>query len=158
MRYLLTYSVIVLLVVVSGCSSKKTNEKTELKTVIAKYNNAIIEAYKNQNFEHFMQVATDKEIKKIGIIINSFRQADQIMEAELQKIDFQEIKTQGDKADVNTSEDWSYRWIDYKTGQEVEPLKNIHYEMLYHLIKKDGRWLVEKVEEVEKDKVKQAIE
>ena len=122
------------------------DEKTELKTVIAKYNNAIIEAYKNQNFEHFMQVATDAEINKIGVIINSFRQADQIMEAELRKIDFQEIKTQGDKADVKTSEDWSYRWIDYKTGQEVEPLKNIHYEMLYHLIKKDGKWLVEKVE------------
>ena len=146
MRYLLTYSVIVLLVVVSGCSSKSMDEKTELKTVIAKYNNAIIEAYKNQNFEHFMQVATDAEINKIGVIINSFRQADQIMEAELRKIDFQEIKTQGDKADVKTSEDWSYRWIDYKTGQEVEPLKNIHYEMLYHLIKKDGKWLVEKVE------------
>lgn len=145
MRYLLTYSVIVLLVI-SGCSSKGMSEKPELKTVIAKYNNAIIEAYKNQNFEHFMQVATDTEINKIGIIINSFRQADQIMEAELRKIDFQEIKTQGDKADVNTSEDWSYRWIDYKTGQEVEPLKNIHYEMLYHLIKKDGKWLVEKVE------------
>jgi len=122
------------------------SEKPELKTVIAKYNNAIIEAYKNQNFEHFMQVATDAEINKIGVIINSFRQADQIMEAELRKIDFQEIKTQGDKADVKTSEDWSYRWIDYKTGQEVEPLKNIHYEMLYHLIKKDGKWLVEKVE------------
>ena len=122
------------------------SEKPELKTVIAKYNNAIIEAYKNQNFEHFMQVATDTEINKIGIIINSFRQADQIMEAELRKIDFQEIKTQGDKADVKTSEDWSYRWIDYKTAQEVEPLKNIHYEMLYHLIKKDGKWLVEKVE------------
>ena len=122
------------------------SEKPELKTVIAKYNNAIIEAYKNQNFEHFMQVATDAEINKIGVIINSFRQADQIMEAELRKIDFQEIKTQGDKADVKTSEDWSYRWIDYKTGQEVEPLKDIHYEMLYHLIKKDGKWLVEKVE------------
>ena len=152
MRYLLTYSVIVLLVVVSGCSSKSMDEKTELKTVIAKYNNAIIEAYKNQNFEHFMQVATDTEINKIGIIINSFRQADQIMEAKLHKIDFQEIKTQGNKADVNTSEDWSYRWIDYKTGQEVEPLKNIHYEMLYHLIKKDGKWLVEKVEEVKESK------
>lgn len=154
MRYLLTYSVIVLLAVVSGCSSKGMNEKTELKTVIAKYNNAIIEAYKNQNFEHFMQVATDKEINKIGIIINSFRQADQIMEAELQKIDFQEIKTQGDKADVNTSEDWSYRWINYKTGQEVEPLKNIHYEMLYHLIKKDGRWLVEKVDAIKESETR----
>lgn len=154
MRYLLTYSVTVLLVVVSGCSSKGMNEKTELKTVIAKYNNAIIEAYKNQNFEHFMQVATDKEINKIGIIINSFRQADQIMEAELRKIDFQEIKTQGDKADVNTSEDWSYRWIDYKTGQEVEPLKNIHYDMLYHLIKKDGKWLVEKVDAIKESETR----
>ena len=40
---------------------------------------------------------------------------------------------------MKTSEDWSYQWIDYKTRQEVEPLKDIHYELLYHLIKKDGK-------------------
>lgn len=146
---------IALAVILSGCASNPAdNREAELKTIIAKYNNAVIEAYKSQNFEYLKQVATEQEIDKIGVMITSFLQANQIMEAELHKIDFREIKIQGDKADVRTSEDWSYRWIDYKTGQEVEPLKDIHYEMLYHLIKKDGKWLVEKVDEVKKDKVK----
>jgi len=70
------------------------------------------------------------------------------MESEIHKIDFRDIKAEGDKAAVNTAEDWSYRWIDYRTKQEVEPLRDIHYDMKYYLVKKDGKWLVEKVEEV----------
>lgn len=149
MKHLL-YS-IALAIILSGCTSNPADDREALlKIVIVKYNNAVIEAYKNQNFEYLKQVATEKEIDKIGIMISSFRQTDQIMKAEFHKIDFREIKIQGDKTDVRTSEDWSYRWIDYKTGQEVEPLKNIHYEILYHLIKKDGKWLVEKVEDMKK--------
>ena len=68
------------------------------------------------------------------------------MESEIHTIDFRDIKAEGDKAAVNTDEDWSFRWLDYKTRQEVEPLKDEHYEMIYHLSKKDGKWLVEKVE------------
>lgn len=138
-----------LMIIHSGCSSDPlSGQKAELKTVIAKYNTALIEAYKNKNFDYLAQVATEDEIKKIGIVINSYRQAGQIMESELHRIDFGEIKTQGDKADVRTSEDWSYRWVDYKTGAEAEPRKSIHYEILYRMVKKDGKWLVEKIEEV----------
>src|SRR3990172_8987010 len=70
----------------------------------------------------------------------------EIVESEIHKIDFRDIKAEGDKAAVNTDEDWSFRWLDYKTRQEVEPLKDEHYEMIYHLSKKDGKWLVEEVE------------
>jgi len=136
-------------IIFSGCASNEPpDQQSELKTIIAKYNNAIVEAYKNQNFEYLTQVATEEELNKIGIIINSYRQSDQIMEAEIRKIDFREVKIDGDKAVVKTSEDWSYRWLNYKTGQEVEPPQDIHYELLYQVIKKDGKWLVDAVEEI----------
>ena len=115
--------------------------------LVAKYNNAIIEAYKNQFFAPLTEVAGEKQVNKARVVINSFRRGNQVMEADVRKIDFKEIKRQGDKASVRTSEDWVYRWVDIKTGKEVEPLKDIHYEIVYHLVKKDGKWLVEKAED-----------
>ncbi|MBI3752736.1 MAG: hypothetical protein HY266_01660 [Deltaproteobacteria bacterium] len=138
---------IVFAVVLYGCASNRPDEKTALKIVIAKYNNALVEAYKDQSFEPLKAVAAADEVSKVDTIVSSYLQANQIMEADLRKIDFKDIKIKGDKAAVKTSEDWSYRWIDYRTGKEIEPLKPVHYEMVYHLIKKDRKWLVEKVEE-----------
>lgn len=134
-------------VVLYGCVSNRPDEKAALKIVIAKYNNALVEAYKDQSFEPLKAVAAADEVNKVDTIVSSYLQANQIMEADLRKVDFKDIKIEGDKATVKTSEDWSYRWVNYKTRQEIEPLRNVHYEMLYHMTKKDGKWLVEKVEE-----------
>lgn len=153
MRCLLIYS-IVLWVGLLSCTSRGINKTDELKIVIVKYNNALIEAYKNQFFEPLTQVASEEVVRKIGVIVNSYRESDQIMEAELNKIEFREMVVEEDKATVRTSEDWSYRWINYRTVQEVEPHQDIHYEMFYHLLKKNGRWRVEKVEEEKQAKEK----
>lgn len=150
MKYL-SYGVVLAAIISSGCASNQAdNRETLLKIVIAKYNNAVIEAYKSQNFEPLKQAATESEINKIGVIINAYRTANQIMESDIKKIDFKEIRIEADKADVKTYEDWSYRWINYETRQEAEPLKDIHYELFYHLIKKDGKWLVDRVEDMKK--------
>lgn len=142
---------IALAVILSGCASNPADDREALlKIVIAKYNNAVIEAYRSQNFEPLKQAAAEHEIDKIGVIINAYRTENQIMESDIKKIDFKEIRIEADKAYVKTSEDWSYRWINYETKQEVEPLKDVRYELLYHLIKKGGKWLVDKVEEVKK--------
>lgn len=145
MKGLFIYCVTLLLILYS-CASKDIDENREIKTIIAKYNNALIEAYKNQFFEPLKDVAAEDEVRKIEVIINSYLHGKQIMESEIHKIDFRDIKAEGDKAIVKTAEDWSFRWLDYKTRQEVEPLKDEHCEMIYHLSKKDGKWLEEKME------------
>ena len=131
----------------SGCVSENPEEK-RIKTVIAKYNIAVIEAYKNQYFDYLKESADEKEFRKIYVITIGFLQGNRILESELLSLAFKEIKIEDSVATVKTSEDWSYRWVDYRTREEVEPLKDLHYEMIYHLVKKDGRWLVEKAEEV----------
>lgn len=144
MRYLFIYGM-VLWVSLLSCTSRGVDKTDELKIVIAKYNNALIEAYKNQFFEPLKQVASEEEVKKIGVLVNSYRQSDRIMEAELNKIGFRKMIIEEDKATVRTSEDWSYKWIDYRTKQEIESMKDIHYEMVYHLEKKEGGWFVKMV-------------
>jgi hypothetical protein len=139
---------LVLLAMFSGCAPMGADEEKELKTVIAKYNNALVEAYRNQFFEPLMEVAVEEDVRKVDIIISAYLQTNQIMDSELIRLDFKGIEKGFDRATVRTSEDWSYRWIDYRTNKEVEPLREIHYEMRYHLIKIDDLWMVERVEEV----------
>lgn len=131
-----------------GCTRNVADTRdAELKVVIAKYNNALVEAYKNQNPAPLREVVGDNEVRKIGTIVESFLQSDEIMEAELVKINFKEIKIDAAKAEVRTSEDWRYRWVHIKTGKETEPVEDIHYDMLYNMAKKDGKWLIEKTED-----------
>lgn len=130
-----------------GCATKTVGEEEQLKIVIAKYNNALVEAYKNQFFEPLKEVADDAELTKVNTIIRAYLQNEQIMDSEILAVVFKGIKKKADSAVVKTSEDWKYRWVDYRTNKEVEPFKKVHYEMIYYLFKKDGKWLVTKVEE-----------
>ena len=139
----------IVFVTCAGCNSGEISQEAELKTIIAKYNIALVEAYGYQFFEPLKEVAGEDEVGKVEIIIDSYMLGNQIMEAQLNRMDFNEINIEEDRATVRTSEDWSYRWVDLRTGEEVEPLRDIHYELLYHLIKNDDKWLVEKVGEVE---------
>jgi hypothetical protein len=142
---------LIFLFVLAGCISKEKDEtEYDIRTTIGRYNNAVITAYKSLNIGPLKRVTTEEQLIRVDSFIGAFLQRDRIMESELHRMDFEDVKIVGDKATVRTSEDWSYRWIDYRTGEEVEPLKDIHYEMLYNLVKEEDKWLVEKVEEVRK--------
>lgn len=131
----------------SSCSSSSQEDAIIMKAV-GKYNQALIIAYRNVDFGPLGGAASEKEARKVRAIVNSYLEGNQVMESDVKRIDFRDIKVEGDRATARTSEDWTYRWVDFKTGEEVEPLKDIHYEMLYHLEKIDDKWLVDKVEKV----------
>lgn len=130
-----------------SCNTIDPEEKA-IQRLIGKYNVSIIIAYKELNLLPLENMAGEAQVRKVKTIINSYMEANEVMEAELLSLAFKDIRIESDRAMVSTSEDWSYRWVDFKTGEEVVPLKDIHYEMLYHLIKKDDKWLVDRVEDV----------
>jgi hypothetical protein len=130
-----------------SCGSS-TNEDAVIMKAVGKYNQALVIAYRNVDFGPLGGAASEKEAKKVRVIVNSYLEGNQVMESDVKRIDFKDVKVEGDRATARTSEDWTYRWVDFKTGEEVEPLKDIHYEMLYHLEKIDEKWLVEKVEDI----------
>lgn len=128
--------------------AKANPEQESVKKLIAIYNHALVLAYGELKFEELKSIASEGQFGKVSAIVNSFRDADEMMEAELLRLDFKEIKIEGNSSTVKTSEDWKYRWVNNKTGEEVEPLKDIHYDIIYHLTKKDGKWIVDRVEDV----------
>lgn len=153
-----TMTMVLLALAFFGCASEDAR-KEELKGVVLKYNNALIEAYKSQLYERLMEATGKEEFKEVVERVSAYIHAGRIMESELKKISFKQITITDDKAEVRTSEDWTYRWVDFRTGKEVEAIQNPHYEMLYHMAKKDSRWMVEKsVDESNKTMRQTAVE
>jgi hypothetical protein len=130
-----------------SCTTKNPEEEA-IKKLVGKYNVALITAYKDMNPLPLRRVTSNSEFEKVNLIIDSFMEVNQIMEAELMSLGFKDIKIEQDSATVKTSEQWKYRWVDMKTGEVKVPLQEIHYEMLYHLTKEEDKWLVDRVEDV----------
>lgn len=124
----------------------KDPKKEEILKVIGKYNIAIVAAYRELNMQPLREITGDTHFQKVRTLINSYLDDSQIMESELLNLIFKEIVINGNIATVKTSEDWKYRWINHRTSEEIEPLRNIHYEMVYHLLKRDAKWIVENIE------------
>lgn len=139
---------LILVLAVSGCATEKSKEEYDIKITIGKYNHAMIRAYKSLDFRPLGGVTTDEQLTRVNSFITSFLESGQIMEPELHSIDFKEITIEDDRATVGTSEDWTYMWLDYRTREVVVPLEEIHYEIIYHLLREDETWLVDKVEQV----------
>ncbi len=144
--------VLVVLLALTSCFKEERTPPVEdtLKKVVTRYNYALIDAYGRQIYDTLREVTSPDELRRVGIIVSSYYQADQIMESRLHKLLFKKVDVNGNRATVDTVEDWSYRWINYKNGEVVEPLKQIHYRMRYHLIKdREKGWVVDRVEEIE---------
>jgi hypothetical protein len=124
-------------------------EKEAIRRLIGMYNRAIVAAYGELNLAPLESVAGEAHVKKVDTIINSYMESDQVMEADLLGLGFKDIKIESDRATVRTFEDWQYQWVNVKTGEIIEPMKDIHYEMIYHLVRNEGKWLVESLQEVE---------
>lgn len=116
-----------------------------VKRAVAMYNNALIEAYRSQSFEGLRRVSVGREVDRVSAWVGAYLQSGMVMEARLLSLRFDGVEVKGERATVRTSEEWSYRWLDYRTGRVVEPLKRIDYRMRYRLVRRDGRWLVERV-------------
>lgn len=144
------YIVIVMVLLLCGCAKKESPEEYAVKVAVTKYNNAIIDLYKTVSPEKLNEIALEEESKKVQSYMSIFLAGKRLMEAEYQKIEFREVIVEGDSATVKTSEDWTFRWIHFKTGEEIEPWTDIHYEMQYDLTLIDGKWMIAKATDIEK--------
>ena len=149
-RYVIFYMVIVMVIVFSGCAKKESPEEYPVKVAVTKYNNAIIDLYRTVSPEKLNEIALEEESFRVQNYMSIFLPGERLMDAKYQKIEFREVTVEGDTAIVKTSEDWTFRWIHFKTGEEIEPWKDLHYKMQYDLTFIDGKWMIAKVTDIEK--------
>lgn len=143
------YITIVMTLLFFGCAKKESPEEYAIKLAVTKYNNAIIELYRTVSPEKLNEIALEEESKKVQSYMSIFLMGDRLMDAEYQKIDFKEVTVDGDSAIAKTSEEWRFRWIHFKTGEEIEPWTDIKYNMRYELTLVDDKWMIAKAVDID---------
>lgn len=149
-RYTVYIVAVMALLLFAGCAKKESPEEYAVKVAVTKYNNAIIELYRTVSPERLDEIALEEESKKVQTYMSVFLLGDKLMDAEYKKIEFSDVTIDGESAVANTSEEWRFRWVHFKTGEEIEPWTDIKYKMRYDLTLTDGKWMIAKATDLEK--------
>lgn len=130
------------MIVAVGCA-RESAEDFLLKNAVRKYNRALVETYRMAEPGLLADVAAEQEVRKVDVLITTLQMQNKVLRASLDRIAFIGMDRPGDeRAEVKTSEDWFYEHMDRKTRQRVGQAKRIHYELVYTLERKGGKWIV----------------
>jgi hypothetical protein len=128
---------------VSAC----TRGEVELKNTVTAYTQMLGEALAKPDAEKMKFFASADEIKRIDSYILLMLKERKVMNSTLQKLDFRGVTTEKDKkATVTTYEEWAYYYVDEKSRQPSSKEEKIAYNNVYHLIKDQGHWVVDKID------------
>ena len=124
-----------------------TDSNREAEAVIRKYNAALIKAFASADTAPLKGIAGEKEIRKVGTLMDYKRTAGLVLESELVSLKMDSnTKTADDAMSATTTERWKYFDRSLKPG--IPPGKTVEAEMKlkYFLKKESGVWKVEKLE------------
>ena len=132
-------------VVTVGCSSGE-NETREIENLIRRYNDLVIQGYRNQDMNPLQEVATLEHALKLYHHMAALGEGKLRMEAKLKDIVFKKIDLTGSgKATVDTEEIWDFTHHRMATNEKYAEERDFIYRMGYILHKKNGRWIITEV-------------
>jgi hypothetical protein len=122
----------------AGVKQDETVQKT-----ILRYNQLLVEGYRNLNMTQLQEVATLDQSRKAYYHMAALTEGKTRMNSTLKKTDF--IKTefpQAEKCQVQTREVWDFYYSDIQSGKKGQGVEDYVYNVHYTLEKKDGRWII----------------
>lgn len=132
------------LLLLLGCSS----EKLELENTVRAYVTILPEALAKPNAKAMSVFVSGAEMYRIEAYITYNLTQKRLIVNELKRLDIVSVDADKDaqNARVKTKEIWVYHYIDDKSRKQTTPSETISYENTYHLIKTEGRWVVDRIE------------
>ncbi len=126
-----------------------SGEKQEVKNLVITYNKVKAEAYLKPRAHLMENFTSEKEFRQIDTYISYLYKTNRILKAEMKKIDFEEIKIEGEKAAAVTKERWVYAYLEPVNRNPISEEYDVIYANKYSLIRKGGRWVVDSLESSE---------
>lgn len=118
-------------------------EREAAKEAVERYNKILVQAYNRPNPDLMEKITTEEELKRVALYIMFNLTNNRVLKAHLDELKFDEVKIEKKRwAKVKTIENWSYKYLDFKTKKIVVPVKKARYKVTYTLEKRKGRWLV----------------
>lgn len=162
MRVFSSRSCRMLMILIAGIAVLQTvvacsRGETELKNTVSGYTKMLVEALSKPDSKVMVFFASPDETKRIDSYILRMLQDKKVMVGSLKKIDFRDIELDKGKnsAVVTTYEEWSYQYVDEKSRQPVSQEELIRYNNVYHLVREQQHWVVDKIDSNEAKSGKQ---
>jgi hypothetical protein len=131
-----------LLLAIPACSRVTQREARRL---VARYNEVVCEAYRTGDILLIDSVVgpNTPDGTRLTGLIGVRKDMGIALDAHLDSLEVLGVDQQPEDLRIRTRERWSYRDVAVATGLQVGEASVDHYEMLYHLKKVKGSWLVE---------------
>jgi len=132
-------------IVTAGCANIK-NDAGEIENIIRRYNQLVIQGYRNQDMNPMQEVTTEEQARKLYYHMAALGEGRLRMESELKEIVFKKADLRGSsEAMVETEETWDFSHRRMATNEKYAEEKGFIYRMGYVLNKKGGRWFITRV-------------
>ena len=143
---LLVFAVFTIVLLILGAGSTQiTNDKDKVTNLVNQYEKSYITFLKDQDLNKLKPFATVKQLKKIEIYANYFKEQHQTREInDLISLKIDQLKISKESAVVNTLEVWNVRFEDLTTNKVTEQGEGF-YKNTFNLVKINGQWLVDYV-------------
>lgn len=143
------FAILVILVALSACVFE-TGESREVKGTVMRYNQLLVEGYRNLNMNPLQEVASRERAEKAYLHMAALGEAGVRMESELKKIDFQKLEfPKPEEAVVISREVWDFSHKDIKTGAIKFDKKDFVYHNRYELRRDGNRWIIHTINTVD---------
>ncbi|MEK6607607.1 MAG: hypothetical protein AABZ30_08105 [Myxococcota bacterium] len=135
---------------VSACRPDGDIEMHRVRSAVREYNRALQRAQFNGRPELLADAATDNELDRVATLIGALSGSGAVLDArqESSRVEAVTIAPPA-AAELTTRETWWYRRVDRATGEVRLAPQRVHYRIRYHLVKLDGRWRVDRLDNLE---------
>lgn len=121
----------------------------EVKTAVWRYNQQLPQAYRRGSAALLEAAATIDEARRVEDVIGFLGQGRMVMDARQEQLEAEPPRFTGeDRAELVTTEVWWYRHHRPDTGEVVQAPRRVQYRNRYKLLRIEGRWLVDRLEEL----------
>ncbi|HUP27584.1 MAG TPA: IMS domain-containing protein [Chloroflexia bacterium] len=133
--------------VAAGCQlPANPSEEDRVKQVVCLSNEEQIKAWRDLDTEVLKGTRTGDALEENIAYVSELKQKNLYAIPQLNNIQILETKISGDTATVRTIETWSVKFYNRDSKQEVDSKGAETLGETYHLVKRGGKWLVEKLD------------
>lgn len=131
-----------------GLSACGASARSDAADAVREYADLLPSVYSRGEPGLLAEVATDEEQNRVLMYILYLKQQRENLDTRLVALEVTgtEILDGGERAIVNTEEQWQYRSVDADTGESSAGYTVADYESEYTLILENGAWLVSEVD------------
>lgn len=121
-------------------------EEENLRETVRVSNDEQIKAWRDLDTEVLKGTRVGSVLRENIDMVEMLRQNNTYAIPVLQRLDFLEVKVDGDTATVRTIETWTVTFYNKDTKEEVRKNGPDTFRETYHMVKQDGKWMVDKLE------------